>query len=355
MKSHLVILCIILTLVVMLPVIAQADAQSEFELLCGVKTSSACTVYDGTTMENVVASLSSGTYVMVGGEMPGGWKHLTFYQNGVRKNGWANVGTVACRSVVRSGGMAYDIHENDPEYDAKMKQGTVERDVREGWSIYGEDDPLESNFEHISPEEAAARAGQYTNSGVSNQRAAATGSVSEYATTGAVNGQPAEAPRAASAPAAVTFKAKLRRVSGKEDPEALLVAFVYAPNSGKASLREAADNGSKALAQCAAGTVVTVLEIGKTHSLVEADGQTGYLRNACLGYSAVKEEQVRLGALVGGGSINVRGGADKDSARIAQWPAGTQVTVYGVDGNWCEVEYEGQHGWVASKYVVAYQ
>ena len=64
---------------------------------------------------------------------------------------------------------------------------------------------------------------------------------------------------------------------------------------------------------------------------------------------------MRLGALVGGGSINVRGGADKDSARIAQWPAGTQVTVYGVDGNWCEVEFDGQHGWVASKYVVAYQ
>ena len=51
----------------------------------------------------------------------------------------------------------------------------------------------------------------------------------------------------------------------------------------------------------------------------------------------------------------LREAADKVRARIAQWPADTQVTVYGVDGNWCEVEYEGQHGWVASKYVVAYQ
>ena len=151
----------------------------------------------------------------------------------------------------------------------------------------------------------------------------------------------------------ITLRAKLRRVSGNEAPEDLLVAFVYAPNSGKASLREAADNDSKVLSQCLSGTVVVVLEIGKTHSLVEVGGQTGYLRNDCLGYSAVKEEQVQAGLLVGSGNINVRAGADKDSARIAQWPAGTQVTVYGVDGHWCEVEYDGQHGWVASKYVVA--
>ena len=348
MKTRLVTLGIILILVVMLPVFAQGETQEAFELLCGKKTASACTVYFNTSMEEVVASIPAGTYVQVGDTIQGtNWKKITFFCNGGKITGWANVSTSNTTSIVRRGGMAYDIHEKDPDYDTKMQQGTVERDVREDWSIYGYDD----DYEHIIPEEAAARAGQYATSGASSQRAAATG----YATTGIVNGQPAEAPRAASAPAAVTFKAKLRRVSGKEDPEALLVAFVYAPNSGKASLREAADNDSKALAQCAAGTVVTVLEIGKTHSLVEAGGQVGYLRNDCLGYSAVKEEQVRLGALVGGGSISVRGGADKDSARIAQWPAGTQVTVYGVDGNWCEVEFDGQHGWVASKYVVAYQ
>lgn len=158
---------------------------------------------------------------------------------------------------------------------------------------------------------------------------------------------------AASGNADITLKAKLRRVSGSESPEDLLVAFVYAPNFGKASLRESADNSSKALAQCDAGTVVVVLEIGKTHSLVDVDGQVGYLRNDCLGYSALREEQVLTGMLMGSDKINVRGGADKDSCRVAQWPAGTQVTIYGVDGNWCEVEYDGVHGWVASKYVAA--
>ena len=339
MKKRLVALCFILALVVTFPILAQGETQDEFELLCGKKTSSACTVYCNASMEEVVASIPAGTYVQVGDTMSGtNWKKITFFYNGSKMTGWADVSTSNATSVVRRGGMAYNVHEKDPDYDQKMQQGTVESDVRGGWSIYdGEDDS-----EHVNPEKAASSAGKM-------------GSASEYATIGAVVGQHTEAPRAASAPAAVTFKAKLRRVSGSEAPEELLVVFVYAPNSGKASLREAADKDSKVLTQCASGTVVTVQEIGKTHSLVEVDGQTGYLRNDCLGYSAVKEEQVQVGSLVGGGKINVRASADKDSARIAQWPAGTQVTVYGVDGAWCEVEFDGQHGWVASKYVVAYQ
>ena len=254
-------------------------------------------------------------------------------------------------SNVRKGnGMLDQVHELDPDYDAKMQQGTVESDVRGGWSVYDYDD----GYEHVSPEEAAARAGQYATSGASKQRAATTGATTSYAMTGAMVGQ-AHTASSTAASCGVTLRAKLRRVSGNEAPDDLLATFVYAPNSGKASLREDASNDSPVLAQCTSGTVVAVLEIDKTHSLVAVDGQAGYLRNDCLGYSAVREEQVQAGTLVGGGNINVRAGADKDSARIAQWPAGTQVTVYGVDGNWCEVEYDGLHGWVASKYVAVYQ
>lgn len=257
--------------------------------------------------------------------------------------------------------MAYDIHENDPDYDAKMQQGTVETDIRAGWTVY-ENDPFTADLEHVSPEEAAARAGQYTAGGglntTSGQRTTTTGSPMTTAsptTTGSTTTSKSTTTRTATGNTTVTLKAKLRRVSGKEAPEDLLTAFVYAPNSGKASLREAADNDSKALTQCTTGTVVTVLEIGKTYSLVEVDGQTGYLRNDCLGYSAIKEEQVLTGTLVGGGKVNVRGGADKDSYRIGQWPSGTQVTVYGVTGSWCEVELDGVHGWVATKYVAPVQ
>lgn len=150
----------------------------------------------------------------------------------------------------------------------------------------------------------------------------------------------------------IPLNAKVRRVSGKETPEDMLVAFVYAPSSGKATIREAANNDSQALAQCGAGTVVTVLEVGATHTLVDADGQSGYLRNDCLHYTAIPPEQRLQGTLIGNQNINVRSDADKESCRIAQWPAGTQVTVYGVEGNWCEVEYDGMHGWVATKYII---
>lgn len=347
MKSRLVALCIILTLVVMLPVVACADAQEEFELGCNLKTASGCTVYDEPVDGNVVATLPAGTYVRVHSTFVDGWQSYEFYHNGTKMYGWAVVSLTRATSIVRSGGMAYDVHEKDPDYDAKMKQGTVEVDVREGWSSW-ENDPFTADLEYVTPEEAAARAGQYTTSGSATTTSTTT-------TKGGTTSKSTASARTSTGNTAVTLKAKLRRISGKEAPEDLLVAFVYAPNSGKASLREAADNNSKVLAQCTTGTVVTVLEIGKTHSKVDVDGQTGYLRNDCLGYSAVKEEQVLTGTLVGGGNINVRGGADKDSYRIGQWPSGTQVTIYGVSGSWCEVEFDGVHGWVATKYVVANQ
>ena len=147
------------------------------------------------------------------------------------------------------------------------------------------------------------------------------------------------------------MRARSHRVSSKEAPEDTLAAF-GSLHSGRATLREAANNDSKHLADCEAGTVVTVLEVGKSHSHVEINDQTGYLRNDCRGYSVLQREQVLRSMLVGGAKVNVRGGADKGSCRIAQWPAGTQVTIYGVDGSWCGVEYEGLHGWVAAKYVV---
>ena len=354
MKSRLFVLCAIMTLILMLPVLAHAETQLEFELGCTLKTASACVVHNDNPEGEVIASLPAGTYVRYKGSMDDGWVRLQFWHNGGRTTGWTQVKTVAAMSDVRNGnGMLDQVHELDPDYESKMQQGTAMTDVRAGWTSY-ENDPFTADLEHVSPEEAAARASQYATSGATNQRAAATGSTTTYGATGSPLGQlDTTTDSTSSASSEVTLRAKLRRVSGSEAPSDLLTAFVYAPNSGKASLREAADNDSKVLSQCASGTVVVVLEIGKTHSLVEINGQTGYLRNDCLGYSAVKEEQVHAGTLVGGGTINVRAGADKDSARIAQWPAGTQVTVYGVDGNWCEVEFDGQHGWVASKYVVA--
>lgn len=367
MQSRLVTLCIILTLVVMLPVVACADAQEEFELSCMLKTANASAVYDGkwseeSEMGNVFTSIPAGTYVKVHGTFRDTWKDITFCQNGVKMRGWAEVRTVAATSSVRnSGGMLDSVHEKDPDYDAKMQQGTVEVDIREGWTIY-ENDPFTEDLEHITPEEAAARAGQYGKTGSttskSGQKTATTSSATTTGATTTKSGTTSKSTatvRTSTKSTAVTLRAKLRRVSGKEAPEDLLTAFVYAPSSGRASLREAADNSSKVLAQCTAGTVVTVLEIGKTHSKVDVDGQVGYLRNDCLGYSAVKEGQVLTGILVGGSNINVRGGADKDSYRIGQWPSGTQVTVYGVHGNWCEVEFNGVHGWVATKYVVPVQ
>ena len=320
MKSRLVVLCIVLTLfqLTISPTFAVAEDDMPAYARYVWKISESTTIYqdngDGTRTAN--GTIAGGTYVRIDHTFEGQDDHVK-YASIVAMDG--TKGEVRSSKLVSA--MVWI--GNDSYHELYLKgHGMPE---------------MSGNMPH-DPEERAPSGNHAT--GNANPMTGEQAQTSLNASSGKAN---------------VTLRAKLRRVSGSEKAEDLLVAFVYAPNSGKASLRATADKDSKVLTQCASGTVVAVLEIGKTHSLVEVDGQTGYLRNDCLGYSAVEEEQVQVGSLVGGSSINVRAGADKDSARIAQWPAGTQVTVYGVDGNWCEVEYEGQHGWVASKYVVAYQ
>ena len=51
-------------------------------------------------------------------------------KNGVKKQGTIKVKLIDCTSTIRkSDGLAYDIHEKDPNYDAKIKEGVLEFDV----------------------------------------------------------------------------------------------------------------------------------------------------------------------------------------------------------------------------------
>lgn len=319
MKSRVVVLWSALALLALLPMMF-LTAAAEGDLPAYVryvwKISETTTIYqdngDGTRTAN--GTIAAGTYVRIDHTFEGQDDHVK-YASIVAMDG--TKGEVPTAKLVSA--MVWI--GNDSYHELYLKEHGM---------------PDASGDMPHDPEVSAASSGRASESGSQ--------------TTGVQN---RAASRVPAGNAAIALKAKLRSVSGNETPEEMLVTFVYAPISGKASLREAADNDSKTLAQCSAGTVVTVLEVGKIHTLVDVNGQVGYLRNDCLRYTVLPQEQRLQGTLVGGGNINVRGGADKESARIAQWPAGTQVTVYGVDGNWCEVEYDGLHGWVASKYVVA--
>lgn len=74
----------------------------------------------------------------------------------------------------------------------------------------------------------------------------------------------------------------------------------------------------------------------------------GRLKKVKYGGEAVK---VTYKARVIGGGLNMRGAPSMDAVRITQIPDGSTVTVSEELPDWCLVTYDGQTGYVASKYL----
>ena len=77
--------------------------------------------------------------------------------------------------------------------------------------------------------------------------------------------------------------------------------------------------------------------------LIEAeDGKTGYISK---NYSAigVKGETTA--------NVNMRAGAGSNTPSLGVLPKGTGVTLTGITGNWTEVQYKGNTGFIYTKYV----
>ena len=134
------------------------------------------------------------------------------------------------------------------------------------------------------------------------------------------------------------------------------VAYVYAPRSGEATLREkAASNGAK-VATCKTGRIVAVQEYnGSTYTKIRYDDVEGYIRTDCLIFP------VNNDTALGTATLHVNGQTDgKDTvalyaeasakvAKVGSWLTGTNVTVHDVSGEWYVVEVEGWIGYVQAK------
>ena len=238
MKSRLIVLCIVLTLfqLTISPTFAVAEDDMPAYARYVWKISESTTIYqdngDGTRTAN--GTIAGGTYVHIDHTFEGQDDHVK-YASIVAMDG--TKGEVRSSKLVSA--MVWI--GNDSYHELYLKEHGM---------------PGASGNMPLDPEERAPSGSQAI--GNTNQMTSEQAQIDLSTSPASLE---------------ITLKAKLRRVSGHEAPEDLLVAFVYAPNSGKASLREAADNDSKVLSQCHSGTVVVVLEIGKTHSLVEVDGQ----------------------------------------------------------------------------------
>lgn len=135
------------------------------------------------------------------------------------------------------------------------------------------------------------------------------------------------------------------------------LGIVYAPRTGKATLRASASTSAKSLGQCDAGHIVIVLKVGSTFTRVLYDGKEGFiLTNALTLCGAVPEEDFHTATFIYKGrtdssaTISVYT-AKSTSRKIKQWRVGNEVVVLSESGAWSEVEIDGWHGWCKSEYL----
>ena len=135
------------------------------------------------------------------------------------------------------------------------------------------------------------------------------------------------------------------------------LAIIYAPKTGKATLRASASNKAKSLGQCEAGRIVVVLKVGKTYTRILYEGKEGCVLTSALTFSgAVPEDGFTTATLSYKGrtdssaTISVYT-AKNANRKIKQWRVGNEVVVLAESGSWSEIEIDGWHGWVKSAYL----
>ena len=354
MKRCKLFVLLILTCLLILPVFATAETQQEFELKCNKKTATAATVYSFLNSPlnaegEVIGYIPASTYVILGGTGSDNWKYITYMVNGSKKSGWAQVKLIDCFSVIRkSDGFAYNIHENDPNYEAKIKEGVLEFDVTK----YSDERAYYRYRGGLGPE-PERKDGSNT---VQSQSSAQTDT---QANEGGTAVGVVELGRTSSK---IQYQGKTVSVStsdltfSENVPENKKLATIYAPRTGKASLRQTASSKGTLLKNCKAGTIVSVLAIGNGYTRINYKGTVGYIKTACLKFYGDSESTAQgvlsyKGNTGGGTTVNVRNTPKGDSAKVAEWRTGTEVTILSHTNGWYEIEAKGIHGYVMDEFL----
>lgn len=237
MKRCKLLVLLILICLLMLPVFATAETQEEFELRCFKMTAVAATVYSylNSSEGEVIDYIPAGTYVQCKSSTRDGRTTVVYMKNGVKKQGTIKVKLIDCTSTIRkSDGLAYDIHEKDPNYDAKIKEGVLEFDVTKysdssAYYLYragaGPEPERKDGSNAVESQNASQTDTQASNSGTS------VGIVELGRTSSKIQYQ------------GKTVSVSTSDLTFSENvPENKKLATIYAPRTGKASLRQTASS-----------------------------------------------------------------------------------------------------------------
>ena len=366
MKSLRYGVCI-LFLILLLPAIGFAQTQEEWNLSCNYKTSQSTTVTRIVGDNEEYETIPANTYVRITDSVGDDRKVIRYMINGVTRSGMVPSSClIRCSSQYRqSDGMAENVHELDPNHDQILENNDVilvaPSLLQDGTSDY-------SGLTFEEPNSPASQATQAT-AGRSSSTSSSSqpkgnetpdGPEETAATRGNVQ---VTLEQLGSTTSKVRYKGTTTEVNtadlvfSSDVPEVKRIAVVYAPNTGKASLRAKASSSADVLKKCKAGTVVSVLEYWKKFCKINYNGSVGYILTSCLQFHSADEQPKGTGVLsyngksTGSTTINIRNDADGDSAKITEWRTGTEVLVFGIDGKWYEVEANGMRGFVKEEFL----
>lgn len=332
MKKLLTLLCALL--LAALPLCsAMAQTLDEWNRSCRNKTSGTTAVYFDPSMERIVATIPGGTYVRVASRT-NGWAEIGFRTS----DGRSGTGFVKAASLC-----AAVVYYTDEDGD---KRGMQELEYAD---LYGSKTPGSTSASSKPASASAKRTGSATKQQpavtVTHEGEAVTvAQLGVHTSTVVKSGETLAVPTA-------------ELVFAEDVPADKAIAVIHAPRTGKCTLRRAASTGAKSLGQCAAGTIVAVLEVGSQFCKIVYDGEVGYILTACLKFCGGADAPTGTGLLTWNGKatgktkINIRNDADGSAHKIAQWRTGTEVTVFGQTSEWVEIEHEGLHGFVHEDYL----
>ena len=375
----------LILLLLLLPVMALAQTQEEWNLSCNWKTSCATPVLATGTREPQ-GTLPANSYVKITGTLIDDLCIIQYMINGQTTKGVVSRSNlIRCTSQYRKpDGWADNVHELDPEHDKILESNTV---ILVAPSLLQEGNKDYSGLDFELPDSPSAQAAQQTagrGEKVEAEKPAATtapmqaanknsGKASTSTTTNSAEKQEAAAEatvqiglvQLGTHTSVVEYEGRELTVPTAElqfsadAPADKRLAYIHAPRTGRCYLRAKASDKGDVLDKCPAGMVVQVIKYGKSYCQIVFEGKTGYVQTACLKFLDPSAEILGTtvltynGKATGAAQVPIRNDKSNDSAIVVKLRSGTEVTVFAKAGKWYEVECDGLHGFVHENFMDA--
>lgn len=296
---------------------ATTISREEWNAQCPYKLSKEATVY-AAIGDKSGEKLGKGTYVMIVGEIEG-WRLIKHYNGGTPTVGWVKDSVVMTIQGQPVNATAAPTPVPTPEPNQPLYTAAVNRTSNVYADTSLSSDVLFALEEGVSI--GVIKLGTVWSSVVENGQ---VGMIPTCALT----------------------------LTEEEQP----YGYVVTGRSGEVSLRRTAADDGKVIVKLREGTVVLVLGKENNYFHVQYGNTEGYVAAAYLhtlcavepGNTAVVINPNTPGKAI---SVNMRSKADSDAVVVSMVPTDTMVQVVAVCGDWCEIEVDGLHGFMQSRFL----